>query len=401
MDPLLLLSPLGTETAPVASPVTTPVANPTPIRPTALNHPPYAEMITAAVSVLNDRTGSSKRAIAKYIEGHYTNLPPTHSSLLSHHLKRLKLNGKLVMVKNSYKLPRSVPASAANGDPAPVTSDLAAAVPKRRPGRPPKAKTGEPVQAAVPGESVQAAVPVFAVGPVNGPAPPSGARRGRGRPPKQGGGVKMGPGRPPKSAAPPKSDAPVVGVGKGRGRPKKNANTPPVAQAKAPGRPRGRPPKPINVFQGEAPPVAAPAAPVAGGGGELPSVGGAAPPVAVKRRGRPPKVGGEAKKPRVESKTPRKLSGKPLGRPKKVASAVVAQNPNPDSQLLVAYLDLKGKHDNLKATIKRAADVIKPFLNSEVGVGALEELERLASVDINAPSNVQFQQPQPQQQPES
>lgn len=64
-------------------------------------------MIYAAITALKERDGSSKRAIAKYIEGAYTGLPPTHSALLTHNLKRLKDAGLLVMVKKSYMLPGS------------------------------------------------------------------------------------------------------------------------------------------------------------------------------------------------------------------------------------------------------------------------------------------------------
>lgn len=303
-------------------------------------------MITAAISALKERDGSSKRAIAKYIETHYSDLPPTHSALLTHHLKRLKTNGQLLMVKHSYKLPRSTP-GAVNGAVNADSSDPASAGSKRRPGRPPKPKA----------EAVQAAVPVFpppinmnampivvpevhppenvaigpgtayiGVGPVNGAAA-GGTVRGRGRPPKQGG-LKRGPGRPPKSVGPSGG-----GVGRGRGRPKKNA-FPASTREKGPGRPRGRPPKPINVVEGLArgAPVGGgiAAAPVAVGvadAGAAPVVGGGVAPVAGKRRGRPPKAGGEAKKPRYmntgQPKRPRKLSGKPLGRPKKVRTYIV------------------------------------------------------------------------------
>ncbi|KAI3463683.1 hypothetical protein Pfo_020380 [Paulownia fortunei] len=420
MDPALDPPPQAAQPT-VAVPATAAAAaNPTPTQLPAHNHPPYAEMITAAVSALKERNGSSKRAIAKYIETHYSNLPPTHSALLTHHLKRLKINGQLLMVKHSYKLPRSTPV-AVNGA---VASDPASAGSKRRPGRPPKPKP----------DAVQAAVPVFpppinmnavpdvvpeaqppqnmaigpgtvyvAVGPVNGAAA-GGSVRGRGRPPKQGG-FKRGHGRPPNSGGPTGG-----GVGRGRGRPKKNAVSAALAaREKGPGRPRGRPPKPINVVEGLAPgaPVgggiaAAPVAVDVANVGALPVVGGVAP-VAGKRRGRPLKAGGVAKKPRNlntgQAKKPRKLSGKPLGRPKKNASAMVTRTP--DSQLLVAYLDLKAKLENLQSRIKQTATLIKPSLNSEAAINALQDLELIA-MNVNAPSSAQSQQPQPQQpQPQS
>lgn len=292
-------------------------------------------MISAAITALKEQDGSSKRAIAKYIETHYSDLPPTHSALLTHHLKRLKTNGQLLMVKHSYTLPglRSAP-PAVNGAVNVESANPAPAVAKRRPGRPPKPKP----------DAVQVAVPVFpppinmndvpilpsepsgnnstlpenahiAAGPVKGAATATPVR-GRGRPPKQSG-VKRGPGRPPKSGG--------GSSVRGRGRPKKNSApsaAPPTAPAsgrgKGRGRPRGRPPKPINVVEG--------LVPLSDGIASAP-VGGApdvvAPPVTGKRRGRPPKAENETKKPRNISaaalpKSPRKFSGKPLGRPRKV-----------------------------------------------------------------------------------
>lgn len=121
-------------------------------------HPPYSEMITAAITALKDKDGSSRQAISKYIEKEYPNLPPTHSIMLTHHLKRLKNQGQLMMIKHSYMLPpRSVPfqpptstgyhptldfsgtsnvsdATATAG----VTAENSLGLSKRKPGRPPK-----------------------------------------------------------------------------------------------------------------------------------------------------------------------------------------------------------------------------------------------------------------------
>nr|XP_043627611.1 glutenin, high molecular weight subunit PW212-like [Erigeron canadensis] len=73
---------------------------------TTQSHPPYSEMIVAAIVGLKDKDGSSRQAIAKFIEKQYgpANLPPTHSNLLTHHLKRMKAEGQLVMNKHSYML---------------------------------------------------------------------------------------------------------------------------------------------------------------------------------------------------------------------------------------------------------------------------------------------------------
>ncbi|CAH2049045.1 unnamed protein product, partial [Thlaspi arvense] len=155
--------------------------------------PQYPEMILAAIEALNDKNGSNKSSISKHIEATYGELPPAHSTLLSHHLNKMKQSGQLVMVKNNYMKP----------DPN--------APPRRGRGRPPKPKAPLP--------------------PGTVPAPP----RPRGRPPKA-----RDPFAPP---PPPKKKAPSSGSGR-RGRPPKLAKT--AAPAPAPSgekRGRGRPPK--------------------------------------------------------------------------------------------------------------------------------------------------------------
>ncbi|XP_076923693.1 uncharacterized protein LOC143585904 [Bidens hawaiensis] len=113
-------------------------------------------MITAAITALKDKDGSSRQAISKYIEKHFANLPPTHSTLLTHHLKRLKNLGQLVMVKHSYMIPPPVRStepqtnyqhllefggSATSGADANVGFGLEnSGSVKRNPGRPPKLK---------------------------------------------------------------------------------------------------------------------------------------------------------------------------------------------------------------------------------------------------------------------
>uniref|UniRef100_A0A7N0VAJ5 H15 domain-containing protein n=1 Tax=Kalanchoe fedtschenkoi TaxID=63787 RepID=A0A7N0VAJ5_KALFE len=67
-------------------------------------HPPYEEMIITAIEALKEKNGSSRQAIAKYIQHAYTNLPPAHPAMLTHHLKRMKKAGQLVMIKYSYML---------------------------------------------------------------------------------------------------------------------------------------------------------------------------------------------------------------------------------------------------------------------------------------------------------
>ncbi|XP_048231083.1 HMG-Y-related protein A-like [Ricinus communis] len=163
--------------------------------------PPYPEMIFSAIEALNEPNGSNKTSISKYIESKYGELPPAHTTLLSHHLNRMKDTGELVFWKNNYM----------KADPS--------APPRRGRGRPPKPKVPVPP------------------GTILSPARP------RGRPPKD-------PNAPPKPVKP--KIAPT-GSGKPRGRPRKMARptggmsgttpTTTVTMATGSGRPRGRPPK--------------------------------------------------------------------------------------------------------------------------------------------------------------
>ncbi|CAA0832421.1 winged-helix DNA-binding transcription factor family protein [Striga hermonthica] len=260
MEPVLDPPPLPDQlTAAVPDAAT---ANPVAAQTYAHKHPPYAEMITAAISALMEPNGSSKRAIAKYIGDHYSDLPSTHEALLTHHLKRLKINGQLLMVKHSYKLPRSAPPPP-NGAVNAVAPHPSPAGPKKRPGRPPKHK-------------------------------PEAAQRGRGRPPKAGGVAKTA--------------------------------------------------RDLSALR------------------------------------------------------PRKLSGKPVGRPRKNASGG-AVNRGVDSQLLLAYLDLKAKLENLHSRISQTANTIKPYLNNEASINALQELELIAANMIVPHPSIQ-PPPQPQVQPQ-
>ncbi|XP_073056392.1 uncharacterized protein [Primulina eburnea] len=407
-------------------------ADPTPFVPAVHNHPPYAEIIKDAIASLNERNGSSKRAIAKYIKTHHTNLPPTHASLLASHLKRLRDDGLILMVKNSYKLAGSAP-------PPPVSVNGAdSSGKKKRPGRPPKNKS---VQDALPvfGEQSLPENPVpditsqqqnaatgplgsvnVATGPVGGPVV-GGTPRGRGRPPKQGG-VKRGRGRPKINGGL------QVSVGRSRGRPKKNAASPVMAGTS---RGRGRPPQVANA-EGKVADVdggtVGSTAVVVGTGGASIVAGGGVSLVAGKRRGRPPTSGSEVKKPRKvttggasivaggglsqvagkrrgrppkeagsevktpnkvaaeEPKKPRKLSGKPLGRPKKTASTSGSQTPvNPQQ---IACLDPNGKLQYFQSRIKHTVNIIRPHLNSETTLTALQELETLAEMDVNTTLNI-------------
>lgn len=62
-------------------------------------------MIIAALDALNEKMGSNKTSISKFIESKYQNLPAGHSTLLRHHLNRMKDTGELIFWKNNYMKP--------------------------------------------------------------------------------------------------------------------------------------------------------------------------------------------------------------------------------------------------------------------------------------------------------
>ncbi|KAF3337226.1 histone H1 [Carex littledalei] len=201
-------------------------------------HPPYKEMILTAVVSLNERGGSSKRAISKFIKTTYIHLPMKHDALLACHLRRLRTEGALHMLRHSYKLsPRSklnlapsVATSRPRGRPkkVPETSQLSVGLSgklavKRAPGRPPKSLAVKRGPGRPPKSQLLA--------PNKQPGRPpkiQAVKRGPGRPPKILA-VKKRPGRPPKIPAVGMAKMAPNGASK-RGRPPKSK--------KGPGRPR-------------------------------------------------------------------------------------------------------------------------------------------------------------------
>ncbi|KAH9616541.1 hypothetical protein KSS87_021330 [Heliosperma pusillum] len=79
------------------------------------SHPPYIQMITEALVALKERTGSSHHAIVKHIEQDQKikDLPLNFKKILSVQLKKFVANGKLVMIKKSFKLPPKTTTTAA------------------------------------------------------------------------------------------------------------------------------------------------------------------------------------------------------------------------------------------------------------------------------------------------
>nr|AAA32718.1 DNA-binding protein [Avena sativa] len=149
--------------------------------------PPYPEMILEAIESLNDKVGSNKSAISKYIEGKYGDMPPTHGSLLTAHLARMKETGELLFLKNNYFRTDApdAPPKRGRGRP-PKVKDPNAPPPPPKPssgrprGRPAKAKDPE-AEAANPPKKPKAAPAPTPAPAADGSTP---AKRGRGRPPK-------------------------------------------------------------------------------------------------------------------------------------------------------------------------------------------------------------------------
>ncbi|XVF43225.1 hypothetical protein PTKIN_Ptkin02bG0023200 [Pterospermum kingtungense] len=402
MDPLLSsfsIDPPNPIPPPPIIPIIAPaVPNPPPataavsLPPPSFNHPPYADMICEAIGALKEKNGSSKRAISKYIESAFKTLPPTHPALLTHHLKRLKNNGLLVMVKKSYKLASTARSEASVPESSPPNPpDASPSGPKRGRGRPPKPKPTVPSADPNPNpntqlQSVTVPVPVSAPVPAadgtkkspgrprkNGPVPVGqiGARKGRGRPPKSG--PKKSPGRPRK----PKTVRSVVGVKRGRGRPPKNTNQ--LA-------PQGVMPilgQPMAVPYADAAAatttVAVPSLPRPRG---RPKGTGGGPAAGVvvsgKRRGRPPKIAGVAAKPIA----PKKTTGKPVGRPKKITNGADSK------ELREAYEDATGLLEFYQSKVKQIVGVLKPHFTPESNINAISaihDLEGLAVMDISTP----------------
>ncbi|KAL0315625.1 UNVERIFIED_CONTAM: HMG-Y-related protein A [Sesamum radiatum] len=164
--------------------------------------PQYPEMILAAIEALNEENGSNKSSISKHIEATYGNLPPAHSTLLTHHLNKMKSAGQLLFIKNNYLKPDpNAPPRRGRGRPPKPKSPLppgTVSPPPRPRGRPPKSR------------DATAPPPPPKPKPTSTTATVSGKKRGR--PPK---GATEGAG-----AAPPPSTA-TGGAPRGRGRPPK------------------------------------------------------------------------------------------------------------------------------------------------------------------------------------
>ncbi|CAI0392897.1 unnamed protein product [Linum tenue] len=84
-----------------------------PKQPKSASHPPYFQMIKDALLALNEKSGSSPYAIAKFMEEkHKAVLPANFRKTLAMQLKNSAAKGKLVKIRASYKLSESATATA-------------------------------------------------------------------------------------------------------------------------------------------------------------------------------------------------------------------------------------------------------------------------------------------------
>ncbi|KAJ6375873.1 hypothetical protein OIU77_000775 [Salix suchowensis] len=301
----------------------TPHLAPPPLPTPTISLPSYAEMIYSAITALKEQDGSSRIAIAKYIERAYPDLTITQTSVM---LQLLQLLFLITHPQIQPQLQQQHPQHVV-----PVTS--APPEQKRGRGRPPKTKAnglpptppmlanGQPQTGLGSHVSVTSLTQSQLVGIPADPA--STGRKGRGRPKKvvvteAGPLVKKGRGRPPNSGP--------LGSKKSTGRPRKPKSL--VGAKKSPGRPPKNQLKPVNVPYAVAAPTATDAAAVFSVASPKPrgrprkgatptaSATGAVVMVQAKQPGRPAQVPG------VMKLKPRKSSGRPVGRPRKVNAVI-------------------------------------------------------------------------------
>ena len=82
-------------------PPKTDVAKPKAPKKVAASHPPYNEMVIAAITALKERSGSSRQAILKYIQANNSGLKPGYETHAKMALKRLVAKGTLVQPKGT------------------------------------------------------------------------------------------------------------------------------------------------------------------------------------------------------------------------------------------------------------------------------------------------------------
>lgn len=159
------------------------------------------QMILEAIEALNEKNGSNKTTILRYIEEQYNDLPEELGTLLFNYLTKMKEAGELVFWKNNYSKPDpNAPPRRGRGRPPKPKSPNAPATVKvasgRGRGRPPKdrnADIGKAISKKL--EDLKAKVAsgrprgrprkmTTPSGGISGAAAITGTKRSRGRPPK-------------------------------------------------------------------------------------------------------------------------------------------------------------------------------------------------------------------------
>ncbi|CAL4140558.1 unnamed protein product, partial [Meganyctiphanes norvegica] len=80
-------------------------------------HPPYTAMVAVAIKALNERKGSSRQAILKYILASYTVVEATKPQILTNlAIRQLVAAEKLVALKGHFRLTKKEKEATNTGD---------------------------------------------------------------------------------------------------------------------------------------------------------------------------------------------------------------------------------------------------------------------------------------------
>ena len=129
-------------------------------------HPPVAQMVTAAITSLKERNGSSLPAIKKYIAANYKCDVAKLAPFIRKFLKKAVADGKLKQVKASYKVdktkvekPKKKPAAKKAAKPKKAKSPKKKAAAKPKKAKTPKKKADKPKKAKTPKKKTAAKKP--------------------------------------------------------------------------------------------------------------------------------------------------------------------------------------------------------------------------------------------------
>ena len=155
-------------------------------------HPPVAQMVTAAITSLKERNGSSLAAIKKYIAANYKCDVAKLAPFIRRFLKKGVADGKLQQIKASYKIVKS---KVEKPKKKPVKKPKADKKPKKKVAKKPK-KAGKPKKADKPKKA--------AAKPKKSAKSPKKAAKKADKPKKAKSPKKKAAAKPKKAAAKPK-----------------------------------------------------------------------------------------------------------------------------------------------------------------------------------------------------